>query len=233
MLNSLKKYFFFILILIVLFSFYSFDFDNYITLEFLQTNHLLIEEYIHLYPSITFILFFLIYLFFIVCFIPASLGCCIIAGFLFNPAFAIFFSTFTGTFGGLINFFTIKRTFNLRKNKQVNELAINLEKGFKQNEFLYLILLRLIPVPFAIQNAITVFFRVKVSNFVLATFTGILPWAIIYCMIGSGLHDLIENTEILNFKDLINYKLILPIVGLIFLIIVSLILKRFYLVGQK
>ena len=52
-------------------------------------------------------------------------------------------------------------------------------------------------------------------------------------MIGSGLHDLIENTEILNFKDLINYKLILPIVGLIFLIIVSLILKRFYLVGQK
>ena len=88
-------------------------------------------------------------------------------------------------------------------------------------------------MPFAIQNAITVFFQVKVRNFIFATFTGVLPWAIIYCMIGSGLRDLIKNTEILSFNNLINFKIVLPIIGLIFLIVVSLILKKYYLVHQK
>ena len=62
---------------------------------------------------------------------------------------------------------------------------------------------------------------------------GILPWATIYCTLGSGLHDLIETTENLNFNDLITLKIMLPIFALILLILISLFLKRTFLFGKK
>ena len=65
-----------------------------------------------------------------------------------------------------------------------------MENGLKKNEFFYLILLRLIPSPFAIQNAITVFFKISLRNYIFSTFIGVLPWVIVYCTIGYGLHGL-------------------------------------------
>ena len=86
-------------------------------------------------------------------------------------------------------------------------MAKNLEIGLKKNEFFYLILLRLIPSPFVIQNAITVFFKINLKNFIFSTFLGILPWSIVYCTIGTGLHDLIETTDGLTFNDLFIFKI--------------------------
>ena len=233
MLNILKKYFFLILIFIFIFLFYFFNLDNYFTLQFLQENHLLVEEFVESYPIISFFGVYLTYLFFISCCIPVSSGFFITAGFIFHPLIAIFFSAFTGTIGGIVNILTIRKTFNLRQNKKINHLARNLEKGFKQNDFFYLILLRLIPSPYIIQNAITVFFNVSVKKFFFSTFLGIMPWAIVFTYIGAGLHNLIENTESLQFKDLITVQIILPIIGLAILIVISLFLKRLYLTGKK
>ena len=112
-------------------------------------------------------------------------------------------------------------------------MAKNLEKGLKRNEFFYLILLRLIPSPFIIQNAITVFFKVNLKKFIFTSFIGVLPWAIVYCTIGTGLHGLIETADGLSFNDFVNPKVILPILGLICLIIVSLIFKKLYLINKN
>ena len=233
MLNIVKKYFFLIIIIIFLFSFYFFELDNYFTLKFLQENRLLVEEFVDSYPLHSFFALFMIHVLLLACFIPASLGIFITAGFFFHPLFAIFFSTLFAVIGGVINFFTIKKTFNLRYNKKVNKIAKNFETGLKKNEFFYLILLRLIPSPFVIQNAITVFFKINLKNFIFSTFLGILPWSIVYCTIGSGLHDLIETTDGLTFNDLINFKIISPILGLVCLIIISLIFKKHYLTDKN
>ena len=233
MLNIVKKYFFLIIIIIFLFSFYFFELDNYFTLKFLQENRLLVEEFVDLHPLHSFFALFMIHVLLLACFIPASLGIFITAGFFFHPLFAIFFSTLFAVIGGVINFFTIKKTFNLRNNKKVNKIAKNLETGLKKNEFFYLILLRLIPSPFIIQNAITVFFKVNLKKFIFTSFIGVLPWAIVYCTIGTGLHDLIQTADDLSFNDFVNPKVILPILGLICLIIVSLIFKKLYLINKN
>ena len=233
MLNIQKKYLFLIAIFGFIFSFYFFDIDSYFTLEYIQKNHLLIEEYTHTYPITALIIINSIYLILLSFFIPASVAIYILSGFLFHPILSIILTTITATLGGLVNFFTIKKTFNLRHNKKINNLARPLENGFKNNELLYLILLRLIPSPYILQNTITVFFRVKIRNFIFGTIMGILPWATIYCTLGSGLHDLIETTENLNFNDLITLKIMLPIFALILLILISLFLKRTFLFGKK
>ena len=67
--------------------------------------------------------------------LPTSLVAFITAGFFFHPILAIFFCTFNTVLGGLVNFFTIKRTFNLRHNKRVNKMAKNLEIGLKKIGF--------------------------------------------------------------------------------------------------
>ena len=233
MINILKKYYFLIIIIIFLFSFYFFKIDNYFTFQFLQKNYLLVEEFIDTYPVYSFFGFYIIHLLLLTFFIPTSLVAYITAGFFFHPILAIFFCTFNTVLGGLVNFFTIKRTFNLRHNKRVNKMAKNLEIGLKKNEFFYLILLRLIPSPFPIQNAITVFFKVNLKKFICTSFIGVLPWAIVYCTIGTGLHGLIETADGLSFNDFVNPKVILPILGLICLIIVSLIFKKLYLINKN
>ena len=88
MLNILKKYFFLIIIITFLFLFYCFELNKYFTLQFLQQNHLLVEEFIHSYPLYSFFGFYVLHLLLLACFIPASLGIFITAGFLFHPILA-------------------------------------------------------------------------------------------------------------------------------------------------
>ena len=61
----------------------------------------------------------------------------------------------------------------------------------KKNEIQYLIMLRFIPIPFIIQNAILTLLNTSRFMFIVSTMFGILPWMIIYSLAGYKLRELI------------------------------------------
>ena len=80
-----------------------------------------------------------------------------------------------------------------------------LEMKFKNSEFVYLLIYRFIGgVPWQLSCLLPTLFNVKISNFFLATFIGIIPQIFLAVSIGNGLEKIIEeNAEVPRFSDII------------------------------
>ena len=106
-----------------------------------------------------------------------------------------------------------------------------LETKFKKSEFIFLLIYRFVGgIPFAISNVLPCIFNVKLSNFFLATFLGILPQIFLICSIGSGLEKIIEkNLEPPKILDLIvSPEIYIPFIIFICLVLITFVLKKLF-----
>ena len=125
------------------------------------------------------------------------------------------------------NFLFLLKKINLIKVfEKANSYAIKLQNKIKKNEFQYILILRLIPMPFIIQNAVMVILNVRLRNFLIATMIGVTPYAIIYSLAGYKLKELIYSNDTIGLKDIINYENFLIIAIFITFIFISIILKK-------
>ena len=85
-------------------------------------------------------------------------------------------------------------------------------------------------VPFFIANLLPVIFNIKVKNYYLGTFIGILPSIFILSSLGSGLSDAIYQFE--TFPSLTSLialpEIYLPIIGFFSIIVASIFLKKIF-----
>ncbi len=116
----------------------------------------------------------------------------------------------------------------------------NLEKRFyqyisiiKKNEFFYFFIFRFfggLGIPFALQNTIPVIFNMKKTDYFFASFFGFIPHFFIWNSLGAGLNKYVSVSDSFNFlKLLITPEIYIPIICFVFLILISLILKKKYL----
>ena len=77
--------------------------------------------------------------------------------------------------------------------ERAGPLVKKLSDGFAADAFNYLLFLRLVPVfPFFMVNAVAGLCRVTLRTFILATAIGIIPGAIAFALLGSGLDGVID-----------------------------------------
>jgi len=110
--------------------------------------------------------------------------------------------------------------------KKIIKLNLNLEK----NEFIFMLIYRFVGgIPFAISNLLPILFNIKLRNFFLASFLGMMPQLFVGSSLGSGIEKIInENSETPTFFQILSSPdIYIPILGFIFLIIVGLFLKKF------
>ena len=107
----------------------------------------------------------------------------------------------------------------------------NLEEKFKRSEFIYLLIYRFIGgIPFAISNILPSIFNVKVINFFLASFIGLLPQIFLICSIGSGLEKVIdENLTAPGYIELISSSdIYIPLVLFFALVIITILGRKIF-----
>ena len=222
---NLKK-FSFLLFFLIIFSFYFFDIDNIFTIQFLKENHVLVLKYInenYFYSIIFFYLLFLILLFF---FLPIASIMVIFSSYLFGALTTIFLSIVIITLGGVSNVFLLKKLTFARIFNKAKYYAEIIKNKIKENEMQYLIMLRFIPMPFIIQNAILTLLNTSRFKFIISTILGILPWMIIYSLAGYKLRELINLNNEIGIDNIINYENFFIIVLLFLLIFLSIYLKK-------
>ena len=222
---NLKK-FSFLLFFLIIFSFYFFDIDNIFTIQFLKENHVLVLKYInenYFYSIIFFYLLFLILLFF---FLPVASIMVIFSSYLYGTLTTIFLSVVIITLGGVSNVFLLKKLTFARIFNKAKYYAEIIKNKIKENEMQYLIMLRFIPMPFIIQNAILTLLNTSRFKFIISTILGILPWMIIYSLAGYKLRELINLNNEIGIDNIINYENFFIIVLLFLLIFLSIYLKK-------
>ena len=158
--------------------------------------------------------------------LPVSTIMIIFSSFLFSPYISIPISLLIITTGGVLNFLLLKKIVISRIFKKANFFLKKINMRFKDNEIQYLLFLRLIPLPYIIQNSIIVILKVNLRMFIITTIIGITPFVVLYSLAGFKLKEIISKEGPININNLINYENFIIIGLLIIFIIISIVLKK-------
>jgi len=216
----------FLLILLIIFSFYFFEIDNIFTIQFLKENNALLIKHISENFISSIISFYLIFFIFIFFFLPMTSIMVVFSSYLFGTLPTIFLSLLIVTSGGLSNVFLLKKLTFEKIFKKAERFAKRIKTKIHGNEIQYLILLRFIPMPYIIQNAILVLLNTSRTKFIISTILGVSPYMVIYSLAGFKLKELINLNNEIRMEDVLNYENFLIIGLFILLIFLSIYLKK-------
>ena len=176
------------------------------------------------------LIFILAYTLFVALSVPGGLMLSITGGFLFWTFPGVFYNMIGATFGATTIFFAARWSFGVRLAASLENsegLVKKIKDGLAENEWSMLFLIRLIPgVPFFLANLVPSFLDVSWRRFVISTFFGIFPGALVFTSIGAGLGEVFERGERPDLGILWEPQIIFPILGLCVLSAFPIILKR-------
>jgi uncharacterized membrane protein YdjX (TVP38/TMEM64 family) len=155
--------------------------------------------------------------------VPGAMLLTLAAGFLFGPWLGTLYALVGATIGATAVFLAARSGlagFAARAGPR----AERLEAGFRKDAFNYLLCLRLVPIfPFWLVNLIAGIFGMRLTSYVAATFLGMVPGALVYAGLGSGLGTVMEHP---HFHIWSEPHVLLPLLGLALLALVPVIYKR-------
>ena len=220
-----------ILLFIFLYLFFSkFTFEEITTYKFIQSNteYLTnIKETNTILLSFGFMIITTLWVFLLGFGSPIAL----VAGFIFGKWLGVLLAVSALSIGATILYIFVGYFFkDLIIEKFLSKFK-NLETKFKKNEFIFFLIYRLVGgIPFQIANLLPILFNVKRKNYFFGSFLGIMPLGFIVASLGSGISEIIKNNDTVpSFEDLLlSHEIYLPILGFIFLVFLTIILKKFF-----
>jgi uncharacterized membrane protein YdjX (TVP38/TMEM64 family) len=223
--------FYLILLFIFLYLFFSkFTLEEITTYKFIQAN----REYLaNIKQTNTILLLFAFLIFTIIWVLILGFASPILlaAGFIFGKWLGVLLAVGSLSIGATILYIFAGYFFkDLIKEKFLNKFK-NLETKFKKNEFIFFLIYRFVGgIPFQIANLLPILFNVKRKNYFFGSFLGIMPQGFIITSLGSGISEIIKNNDTVpSFEDLLlSHEIYLPILGFIFLVFLTIILKKFF-----
>ncbi|MBC8130260.1 MAG: TVP38/TMEM64 family protein [Rhizobiaceae bacterium] len=164
---------------------------------------------------------------------PAPVILTVAAGFLFGWWLGGLLAITGATIGGSALFLAARSAFGDVLRRRAGGAIKRFAEGFRRDAFTYLLVLRLTPVlPVAALNIGPAFFDISLRSFALATFLGIIPGAMVYAFLGSGLDRALKiagKSENLAIHDLMTVELTVALVGLTLLSLVGIALRKWLL----
>ena len=220
-----------ILLLIFLYLFFSkFTFEEITTYRFIQIN---MEYLINIKQTNIILLSLFFVIFTIIWVLSIGFGSPILlaAGFIFGKWLGVLLAVSALSIGATILYIFAGYFFkDLIIEKFLSKFK-NLETKFKKNEFIFFLVYRFVGgIPFQIANLLPILFNVKRKNYFFGSFLGIMPQGFIIASLGSGISEIIKNNDTVpSFEDLLlSHEIYLPILGFIFLVFLTIILKKFF-----
>jgi uncharacterized membrane protein YdjX (TVP38/TMEM64 family) len=141
-------------------------------------------------------LYSLIYVAAVTLSLPASAFLTAIGGYLFGWPLGGITANLAATLGATNIFLIARSSLGRPLLERAGSRIQSLAAGFRQQSFLYLLSLRLIPVvPFWLTNLAAAFFGMRLKPFVMATQLGMLPASFAFALAGSGLDEVIAKHE--------------------------------------
>jgi len=221
--------FYIILLFIFLYFFFSkFALEEITTYKFIQTNR---EYLINIKETNTILLSFAFIIFTIIWVLLMGFGSPILlaAGFIFGKWLGVLIAVSSLSIGATILYiFGSYFLKDLVKKKFFNKYK-NLESKFKKNEFIFFLIYRFVGgIPFQVANLLPVLFNVKLKNYFFGSFLGLMPQSFIVVSLGSGIEKIVKNNNsIPNILEILSTaEIYLPILGFIFLIFITIIIKK-------
>jgi uncharacterized membrane protein YdjX (TVP38/TMEM64 family) len=162
--------------------------------------------------------------------LPGALIFTLTGGFLFGLFPGVLYNVTGATLGAIGIFLAARTGFGAAladRMQSAGGTAAKIQTAIRENEWSALFILRLVPaVPFFLANLIPAFTGTKLAPFAITTFLGIIPGALVFTSIGSGLGEVFATGATPDLSLFWQPHVIGPILGLAALSALPIFLKR-------
>ena len=167
--------------------------------------------------------------------LPGAAIATLTGGFLFSLFPGVLFNVTGATLGAVVIFLAARWGLGetLKERMDASDgMVAKIKKGLDENQWSMLFFIRLVPaVPFFVANLIPAFLAVPLYRYVISTFFGILPGALVYTSVGAGLGEVFARGESPDLGIIFEPHILLPILGLCALSLLPVIIKA--VTGKK
>lgn len=226
--SKLKRFLPLVVIVAALTAFFALGGPKYINLDSLRDNQEFLKAFVANNYLLAVVGFVVIYAVLVAISVPGAGFLSIFAGFLFGLTTGVPAVIIGATIGATIIFLIARSALGSGLAAKAGPFMAKFEKGLKENELSYLFILRLVPIfPFFMVNIVPALFDVKVRNYVLSTFFGIIPGSLVYVSVGNGIGDALSAGQDVPLAGLMfRPAVILPILGLMLLSMIPIVYKK-------
>ncbi|NOQ78341.1 MAG: NAD(P)-binding protein [Gammaproteobacteria bacterium] len=198
-----------LLIITAIITFFTFDFDHYLSFSYLKENQLQFNDYFQAHPFLVSASFFIIYIISVAFSVPGATLLTLIGGAVFGFIWGLILISFASSIGATLAFLVSR--FLLRDSIQ-NRFGSHLErinKGIEKEGAFYLFTLRLVPIfPFFLINLVMGLTPLKAGTFYWVSQLGMLAGTAVYVNAGTQLSQLESASGILSLPIIISFTLL-------------------------
>lgn len=213
--GALKRYAPLAILLIGLIGFFAFDLQQYFDFEKIKSGREDLRLYVDNNFAQSVALYSLTYITVIALSLPLGSVLTLLGGFLFGLVHGTLIVVTSATIGAAIIFLVAKSALGNTLREKAGGLYKKIAHNFNENAFAYLLSLRLAPLfPFGLVNILPAIVGMKTSQYVLATFIGIIPGTAVYVYAGQSLGNL-ESPKDIASPSIITAFVLLSLMGLI------------------
>lgn len=204
---------------------------DHLTLEALRENREALLVFRDTHYALTVLLFVLAYILVVTFSLPGAGLFSITGGFLFSLFPGVLLNMIAATFGASMIFLAARWGVGsavAEKLENSQGAVKKIKDGIDENQWSVLFMVRLVPVlPFFLINLLLSSIGVSLHRFIVSTFIGIIPGALVYTSVGSGLGEVLENGGTPDLGIIFEPHILLPILGLATLAALPIFLKAF------
>jgi len=218
-----------LVILAALTAFFALGLNRYFSLDALRDNREALNAWVAASPVRALVIFMLAYAGAVAISFPGASILTVFGGFLFGLAVGVPAIVVAATIGAAVIFAAAKSALGDRLKGRVTGFLSQMENGFRENELSYMFVLRLAPVfPFWAVNIAAGLLGVSTRNFLVGTLFGIVPGSFVYASIGAAAGAAFDAGKNVSLSGILfQPSTLIPIIGLIFLSLIPVALKRF------
>lgn len=204
---------------------------DYLSFAALTENREALETYRDRNYPLTVFVFIAAYVVIVAFSLPGATVATLTGGFLFGLFPGVFFNIIGATVGATGIFLAAKTGLGDRMAARMDASTGRLNKLKREldgAQWSILFVMRLVPaVPFFVANLLPALVGVPLYRFVVSTFFGIMPGALVYTSVGDGLGAVFDRGETPDLGIIFEPRILLPILGLAALALLPVVLRLF------
>ena len=220
-----------LIVILVVAAIGAFTLRDFLTFETLAAHREALIMFRDENYLLTVLVFISVYIAIVAFSLPGATIATLTGGFLFATFPGTLFNMTGATIGATLIFLAARYGLGERLAARMEESEGTVKKikdGIDENQWSMLFLIRLIPaVPFFVANLVPALVGVPLRRFVISTFFGIIPGAIVYTSVGAGLGEVFARGETPDLGIIFEPQILAPILGLCLLAALPIAMKAF------
>ncbi|MDF3384660.1 MULTISPECIES: TVP38/TMEM64 family protein [Sulfitobacter] len=213
----------------------AFTLRDYLSFDALRDNREALIAFRDSNYLLTALVFVAAYVVIVAFSLPGATAATLTGGFLFGLFPGVLYNVSAATLGAVVIFLAAQWGLGARLKERMDAsegMVRKIKAGIDDNQWSMLFFIRLVPVvPFFVANLLPAFLGVPLFRFVISTFFGIMPGALVFTSVGAGLGAVFARGESPDLGIIFEPHILLPILGLCVLSLLPVAIKTF--TGKK